>query len=254
MKKLPRFQPLSGATGRGKTDRLVRPLAPVLARLVDDTDQARAHADVAGRYSEMRTRVQALREELVRVRRRDAEKERAALAAGKPVAKPSAPKVEDELREAERQLAVLDELVVEYADGLLAVAVKELPAAIEQAEQTVEAALDAVGAKIDEALDALEAANAATAERGWVAMLSKSGVVYPFAAGGTQALPTAREALARARLSFKEDMRLRAEHLADREREKEFGYAQKHPEGQEVWMNGRSYRADGKGGLVEVER
>jgi hypothetical protein len=250
--KLPRFDIAAGALARSGADRLVRPFPPLLARLVEDTDEAKAHAGVSARYGEARTRVAGLREAIVTAKAKDAAGERAALGKGTKPPKQQAPALEDELVEAERQLGLLDGLVVEYAGTLLKRAVECLPEALEQARRSLDSAL--VDDAIDSAVTTMASANEAGAVAGWLGMLAAEGHIHAFTGGkNAQVLPMTQESLARARAGFDYDLQRREEWRQDVARQREAEERLPLPPGALVWSGGKSYIADGKGGLTEVE-
>jgi chromosome segregation ATPase len=252
--KLPRFDIAAGALARGGADQLVRPLPPLLARLVAESDEARAHASVAARYGEQRTKVAGLREAITKAKATDAERERQALAKGRRPAKQQAPGLEDELAEAEWQLGVLDGLVAEYAASLLRVAVVHLPEASEQAQRSLDSALADVRDSIENAAATLQTANEAAAEFGWLVTLASEGHVHAFNSGGknAQILPSVTEALARARASFDNDLLRRAEWREEVARQREFEDSRLAP-GTVIWQEGRALVASESGELVPVE-
>lgn len=252
--KLPRFDIAAGALARGGADQLVRPLPGLLDRLVADSDEAKAHHDVAARYGEQRTRVAGLREAIVKAEAKDAAAERSALAKGTRVPKPTAPVIEDELAEAERQLGVLDSLVGEYAASLLRVVVEHLPEALEQGQAVLDAALADVREAIDRAVATLSAANEAAAEYGWVVGLDKTGHAYAFTAGrGVQLLPSVQQALAGASAGFDYDLQRRAEVVDEIEREAQADAARRLSPGTTVWQAGQTFVVDDAGELVPAE-
>jgi hypothetical protein len=252
--KLPAFDVAAGALARSGADRLVRPLPPPLARLVEDSDAAKAHHDVGARYSEARTRVAGIREALVKAKRRDEERLRDSLARGTRQPKAQAPGLESQLEEAEHKLQLLDGLVVEYATGLLRVAVERLPEALEESERRLDAALAGVRESLENALASLAAANEAAAEHDWLVGLKVRGHVHPYGGGSkTQILPGVTESLARARQAFDGDLAQREEFQEEASRHRAHEQASLAP-GQLVWANGRSYRVVENGELEEVER
>jgi hypothetical protein len=252
--KLPRFDIAAGALARSGADRLVRPLPPVLARLVEDTEEAKAHAGVSARYSAARTRVAGLREAIVAAKAKDAAGERAALGRGTKPPKQQAPALEDELADAERQLGILDGLVVEYAGTLLKRAVECLPEALEQAQRSLDSALADVRNAIDSAVTTLASANESAAELGWLRTLAGEGLVHAYIGGkSATVLPSVSEALARASAAFDYDLERRVEWREEVERQREFEESRL-PDGTHVWKDGRSYVVVGdRGELVEVE-
>jgi hypothetical protein len=253
--RLPRFDTAAGALVRSGADRLVRPLPPTLVRLLAETDEAKAHADVAERFSQARTKATATREALAQEQRRDEDRLRDSLAKGTKEPKPQAPAVEAELEDAERKLRLLDGLVIEYATALLREAVERLPEALKESQGTLDAALDGVRESLENAVATLALANEAAAEHGWLVGLNEHGHNYPFSGGkSTQVLPGVSEALARARQAFDGDLERQEDRREETRREREVEERLPLPPGAEVWKDGKTFRVIGeKGELQEVE-
>jgi len=177
-KVLPRFD---RSARRPDVDRLVRPLPGGLAELAGGSAEAQRHTKLAYRYGEARTKIVSLGAALAKAREEDDAAERGAAEAGRRAPRPKAPKLEEELGAARRELEVLEGLIEESAAALLAASLASLPAAREQAREAQEAALEEAASLLLAAGASFDRADAAAAESAWLALLAERGHLAPYA-------------------------------------------------------------------------
>ena len=242
MKSLPRYEEVGTLNRPGQ---FRRPLPQRLYELIGA--KAAEHDALGERHDEASGRVTALTAELAKEQRADAARERQALATGAKVPAQKAPKVSEQLIEAERQLAVLGDVLRESATELLQAAVPHVAAAKAQAEEAEEAALAASERLAAESLAALERANELAGEVGWYVALELRGIVAAGTGRKADVSPRARGALSMVAGLFEEDRYQLEQRRAHTEREV---YAkEKLPPGQRVWREGQEFVADEKGEL-----
>jgi hypothetical protein len=251
-KTLPYF--LTTVHGRISSDEHVRPLPPLLMRLLADTSEGQQHADLARRYSELRTRTSGIASSLEKQRRADATAEREALATSKRVPKPKAPQIELELEDAHRQLQTFEDLLAESARALLDASIGVLAEADEQASCAIERALADARAAMQAAEASLTEAGELAAEAAWVEALKLDGTIHPWRAGrAAQPAPTAYNALKQALGAFEHDLQRAAEMRERLERERAHELASLAP-GTQVWDGGRTLVVREDGTLEQVQR
>jgi hypothetical protein len=248
-KTLPRYEQVG--TLRRPAD-FAAPLPPSLLARVGE--KGSEHEELAGRYTEAARKTKELAGQLEQTKRADAEREREALKAGKPVPAAKAPKASEQLAESERQLAVLGDVLAESARELLAASIEHVAGAQEEVETTQQAALAEAEEHARLALSATERADAHAAEANWLGRLALNGVVPPWREGRRADLsPRASELLRRLGDAFAEDAYQVAERRAHTEREREVYEKEKRVPGQQVWRGGETFVVDAEGQLVKAE-
>jgi hypothetical protein len=165
---------------------------------------------------------------------------------------PKAPRVEEQIEEAHREVQVLGELVEESADELLRAVVPLLPEAEQEASAAVELALSAAHDALIAARAAFERAATLAAEASWIAGLRRNGTASPWRSiRGQDPTPRAAAHVREAIVAFDDDRLRTAERVEQAAREREAEEALKLPVGATVWREGQSFIVGEDGELVE---
>jgi hypothetical protein len=195
---------------------LLRPVPTMVADAVGEPSER--HEQLARRYGEVRARLVATRARVDDVARADEEAARRAIAQGKPMPKAKLPSVQDELAEAERELAIVTELVRPSAETLLAAAL-EVAADVEaKAQADADEAIETVLDHLRSAREALGVAATLRYASAWCAQLRESATVAPFTT--RTAASRGGQAIVSAIAQIQDDEQRRVEAVEEYAREK----------------------------------
>jgi hypothetical protein len=237
-KTFPRFE--TGPRG-DRAEAFVSPLPDVVVGLLADTPELKRHGDLARHFERRRAEAIALAAELEAAHREDEQRRRSALARGRKTPAVKADGVAAELETARSDTSALAEMLRESADELLAASVAVLPEAKVRATKARDDALAEAETLAAAVVAALDRADEAAAETGWVAGLLGSGRCFPYRAG--QRASASRDASSAARslpALLAEDRARQMEQREAAERERQHEETLKLPPGSTIWRGGET--------------